>query len=90
MQAISTCAYNENMAKRERKILSLKEKVELIKLQKSAGRSQRDLAEQFGIGKTRVQVILKRKAEFLDSYEMQSQVLIKCNTSQKTIESFFK
>ena len=52
MQAISTCAYNENMAKRERKILSLKEKVELIKLQKSAGRSQRDLAEQFGNGKS--------------------------------------
>jgi len=47
MQAISMCAYNENMAKRERTILFLKEKVELIKLQMSAGRSQRDLAEPF-------------------------------------------
>jgi len=33
-----------------------------------AGRSQCDLAEMCGIGKTQVQVILKQKAEFLDSY----------------------
>ena len=60
---------DQDMAKRERKILSLKQKVEFIKQKESAGRSQRELANQFGIGKTQVQVILKRKSEFLDSYE---------------------
>ena len=47
--------------------LSLKKKVELIK--SSDGKSQRDLAKQFGIGKTQVQTILKRKAEFMEAYE---------------------
>ena len=48
MQAISTCAYNENMAKRERKILSLKEKVELIKLKTFQRAYHCDLVMQHG------------------------------------------
>uniref|UniRef100_UPI00398ECA21 uncharacterized protein n=1 Tax=Pristiophorus japonicus TaxID=55135 RepID=UPI00398ECA21 len=47
--------------------LSMKQKVELI-LQ-SEGKSQRQLAELFNIGKTQVQTILKRKAEILEAYE---------------------
>ncbi|XP_041067296.1 tigger transposable element-derived protein 4 [Carcharodon carcharias] len=47
--------------------LSMKQKVELI-LQ-SEGKSQRQLAELFSIGKTQVQTILKRKAEILQAYE---------------------
>ena len=56
------------MAKRERKILSMKERVDLIKLQQSTRLRQRDLIEQFCIGKTQVQVILKSQAEFLDIF----------------------
>ena len=41
-------------------------KIDLIKL--SEGKSQRQLAEQFGIGKTQVQTILKCKAEWLEGY----------------------
>ena len=58
------------MEKRKRKELTLKEKVDLIKL--SDGKSQRQLAETFGIGKTQVQTILKRKAELLDGYYEQN------------------
>ena len=47
--------FNEDMATRELKIMSVKEKVELTK---------RDLAEQ--VDKTEIRVISKRKAEFLD------------------------
>lgn len=48
------------------KELTLKEKVELIN--KSNGKSQRALAEQYGIGKSQVQRILKRKAELMTAY----------------------
>ncbi|GCC25431.1 uncharacterized protein [Chiloscyllium punctatum] len=47
--------------------LSMKQKVELI-LQ-SEGKSQRQLAGLFNIGKTQVQTILKRKAEILQAYQ---------------------
>ena len=57
------------MEKRKRKELTLKEKVDLIKL--SDGK-KRQLAETFGIGKTQVQTILKRKAELLDGYYEQN------------------
>ena len=52
---------------RKRKELTLKKKVDLIR--GSDGQSQRKLADKFGIGKTQVQTILKRKAEILDGYE---------------------
>ena len=55
------------MAKRKRTELSLEGKVKLIKA--SSGRNQRQLADQFGIGKTQVQSILKCKAELLEAYE---------------------
>ena len=43
----------ENRAKHEQKILSFKEIIETTKLQKSVIRSERDLAEQLSIAKTR-------------------------------------
>ena len=55
------------MSARKRTKLSLQQKVEVIKA--NAGRSQRQLAEQFGIGKTQVQCILKRRAELMAAYE---------------------
>ena len=66
MQAIYQCVNDENMLKGEQKVLSLKENVERLKLQKSSTRSQCDLAGEFSITKTEVQVILTRKAEFLN------------------------
>ena len=51
------------MDKRKRKELCVKEKIDFINV--SDGKSQRQLADLFGIGKTQVQAILKRKAQFL-------------------------
>ena len=51
----------------QRRELSLKEKVQLIK--ESKGKSQRALAEIFKVGKTQVQQILERKAEYMTSFE---------------------
>ncbi|KAH3694674.1 hypothetical protein DPMN_082115 [Dreissena polymorpha] len=50
------------MERRKRKELCLKEYIDLIDA--SDGKSQRQLADLFGIGKTRVQAILKRTAQF--------------------------
>ena len=55
------------MATKKRTELSLELKVKLIK--SCAGKSQRQLSSEFGIGKTQVQCILKRKAELLEAYE---------------------
>ena len=55
--------------KQKRKELSLKEKVSVIRAHEEPGSSQRKLAAQFGIGKTQVQCILKRKAEYMAAYE---------------------
>ena len=57
------------MAKYKRRELSLKDKTELIKVSDQPGNSQRKLAAQFGIGKTQVQSILKRRAEYMTAYE---------------------
>lgn len=53
----------------KRKELALEKKVELLKESESSGKSHRRLAEQFGIGKTQVASILKRKRELLDAFE---------------------
>ena len=50
-----------------RRELSLKEKVDLIK--SSDGKSCRQLSEMFGVGKTQVSTILKRKAELMAAHE---------------------
>ena len=55
------------MSKRKRSELSLAEKVEVIK--NSEGKSHRQLAEKFGIGRTQVSSILKRKAELMKTVE---------------------
>ncbi len=47
--------------------LTLEQKVKLIKT--SAGKSQRTLAQMFGVGKTQVQTTLKRKREILQEWE---------------------
>ena len=47
--------------------LSLTKKVELIK--NSSGKSHRQLAEIYGIGRTQVGTILKRKAELMEAYD---------------------
>ena len=53
------------MATQKRTELSIKEKVELLK--NSAGKSSRQLAEKYGVGRTQVQNLMKRKREILDS-----------------------
>ncbi|XP_064647061.1 tigger transposable element-derived protein 6-like [Lineus longissimus] len=52
-----------------RRELQLKDKIKLIKAKDSEGKSCRQLAEMFDIGKTQVSTVLKRKAEYLDAYE---------------------
>ncbi|XP_007890259.1 tigger transposable element-derived protein 4 [Callorhinchus milii] len=50
-----------------RKELSLRERVDLIK--NSRGKSHRELAVIYGIGRTQVGSILKRKAEYMTAFE---------------------
>ena len=52
----------------KRKFLTLVERVKVIGLN-NKNRSARKITEDFGVGKTQVQNILKRKAEVLDEYE---------------------
>ncbi|XP_041378529.1 uncharacterized protein LOC121390706 [Gigantopelta aegis] len=49
--------------------LTLQEKVELLRIHHHNGKSQRQLAQMFGIGKSQAHSILKRKDEILDHYE---------------------
>ena len=53
---------------KKRKVLTLDERVKVIKLMES-GKSSRILAEQFGVGRTQIQQTLKRKAELMSDYE---------------------
>ena len=55
------------MSKRKRVELSLSEKIDLIK--NSDGRSCRQLADQYGIGRTQVSTILRRKDELMTAFE---------------------
>ena len=58
------------MASCKRRELSLAKKVELIGI--SVGKSQRELAQMFDIGKTQVQTILKRKSELTLTTKVQT------------------
>ena len=51
----------------KRKVLTLNEKIRVLELSK--GKSARKIADQFGVGKTQIQNILKRKAEVLEDVE---------------------
>ena len=51
-----------------RKVLTLSERVEAIKLH-NGGKSSRDVAQIMGVGRTQIQQIIKRKSEVLDDYE---------------------
>ena len=51
-----------------RKVLTLSERVEAIKLH-DGGKSSRDVAQIMGIGRTQIQQIIKRKSEVLDDYQ---------------------
>ena len=52
---------------RQQKELCLQDKIKVINC--SLNKSQRQLAEQFGVGKTQIQQILKRKAEYTQAFE---------------------
>lgn len=49
--------------------LTLQQKVEVIQA-KQPGSSQQTLAEKFGVRKTQIQMILKKKRELLDAYKV--------------------
>jgi IS30 family transposase len=53
--------------KMSRKVLTLSERVEAIKLHDD-GKSSRDVAQIMGVGRTQIQQIMKRKSEVLDDY----------------------
>ena len=55
----------------KRKFLSLAKRVKLIELN-NKNRCGCKIARDFGVGKTQVQNILKRKAEVLEEYEHNS------------------
>ena len=59
------------MAKAVRKTLTLNEKVEIISLYKASGCSvgSHKLAEKYGVGRTQILIIKKRKSEFLEEFE---------------------
>ena len=58
------------MAKNVKKTLKLKQKVDVIKYkEKHQNSSTRSLAEIFGVAKTQIQCILKRKHEIIEDFE---------------------
>ena len=68
---LKLCALKANMtSKRERKCLTLEERVKCIKLLEQ-GKSSRVVASEVGVGRTQIQNLLKRKKEnvllFLDN-----------------------
>ena len=75
------------MPPKSRKELSLKDKVQLIR--NSEGKTHRQLAEKYGIGKTQVGTILKRKAEFMsaiDDNENQSRKRVRVNSNFEDVD----
>jgi hypothetical protein len=52
----------------KQKILTLEQRVEAIRLLDS-GKVAYKIADEFGVGKTQIQNLRKRKAEILDDYE---------------------
>ena len=52
----------------KRKVLSLKEKVELINFTEN-GKGCREISKEFDVGKTQASLILKWKAEILEEFE---------------------
>ena len=59
------------MSRQKRRELTLEMKVALIR--SSEGKSHRQLADLYGIGRTQVGSILKRKAEFLEAFQGNAQ-----------------
>ncbi|KAK3863153.1 hypothetical protein Pcinc_031030 [Petrolisthes cinctipes] len=60
---------NEMAGRQPRTELPLNKKIELIKRAESTNLSQRKLAEEFGIGRTQVGSILKRKRDYEDALD---------------------
>ena len=52
-----------------RKTLTLAQKVEAIHKYEKGGKSQQAIADEYGVGKTQISNIMKRKREYLDDYE---------------------
>ena len=51
----------------KQKVLTLNEKIRVLELSKS--KSARKIADEFGVGKTQIQNILKRKTKVLEDVE---------------------
>ena len=56
--------------KLKRNELTLEQKVNVIKELEKSGKSQRELATIFGTRKTQIQSILKRKREYTEAFEL--------------------
>ncbi|XP_066278040.1 uncharacterized protein [Branchiostoma lanceolatum] len=52
----------------KRKCLMLSQRIQVIKEYEKGGRSSRSLAKEFGVGKTQIENIIKRKREHLDDF----------------------
>ncbi|XP_035672546.1 uncharacterized protein LOC118413330 [Branchiostoma floridae] len=55
-------------SKGKRKCLTLSQRIEVIREHEKGGRRSRSLAKDFGVGKTQIANIIKRKREHLDDY----------------------
>lgn len=63
-------------SKVKRKCMTLEERVKCLKLLES-GKSSRVVANEFGVGRTQVQNVLKRKREIMDEYESNGNLNLK-------------
>ncbi|XP_066274905.1 tigger transposable element-derived protein 4-like [Branchiostoma lanceolatum] len=70
--------------------LTLQQKVEVIRLSENAKKSSRQLAADFGVGRTQIQSILKHKREHLEDFENNAPSTKKRNVRQTGNEAVNK
>ncbi|KAI8510179.1 Tigger transposable element-derived protein 6 [Branchiostoma belcheri] len=71
----------------EKKTLTLGEKIDVIRQYEKGGTGARALAKVFGVGKTQIQNIVKRKLEYLADYENNAPIHKRRNVRQKSQSS---
>ncbi|XP_035699562.1 tigger transposable element-derived protein 4-like, partial [Branchiostoma floridae] len=77
-------------SKPAKKTLTLGEKIEVIRRYEKGGTGARGLAKEFGVGKTQIQNIVKRKREYLEDYEKNAPISKKRNTRQSLYDDVNK
>ncbi|CAH1244025.1 TIGD4 [Branchiostoma lanceolatum] len=73
-----------------KKTLTLGQKIEVIRRYEKGGTGARAIALDFGVGKTQIQNIVKRKREYLEDYEKNAPINKKRNTRLSANEDINK